>query len=460
MKPSDVFAAFKSPLAWCFGLFLFTSQVSLFCMTNPLHGTVQMYSAESPLFYHFVAACVCAALLVTGHRRGTVNLAGSSLATVLEAVFGIFGIILLSAIRGDAQGSTFFLLGCLLVALSSSIMIIQIQQLFALIGTTRFKGALIAGALIEVVLFAIYPFVFERLEALTAALIGVRGILYWLAQRDSTQPDQSPDATERGHVPTSIMVGIAALVAGWSFLQTQIYMEDASTVTAIVVVTKLGALGVFCYYMWSAHDLGFASAGKVICLAVSCAIALHLGGMNARPCAAVMDIGYSLFELVAYLALAELSSRTNTTNVNIIAGFYLVVNIAYLLGGGGSVACHEGFLPSNVIETALLIALVVTSVCCFDEKHVASVFLSPISTSGESLKGFPAGQPPIPRQLARFNLTEREEEIALLYAKGRSAVFIAEELQISPHTVRSHMSNVYEKCDVHSRQELLSLLEE
>lgn len=57
----------------------------------------------------------------------------------------------------------------------------------------------------------------------------------------------------------------------------------------------------------------------------------------------------------------------------------------------------------------------------------------------------------------RHRLTPREREIALLLARGRSAVFIAEDLSCSPATVRSHAKNIYTKLDVHSKQELIDL---
>lgn len=51
----------------------------------------------------------------------------------------------------------------------------------------------------------------------------------------------------------------------------------------------------------------------------------------------------------------------------------------------------------------------------------------------------------------RFRLTPREREIALLLARGRSAVFTAGDLSCSPATVRSHAKNIYTKLDVHSK---------
>ena len=41
---------------------------------------------------------------------------------------------------------------------------------------------------------------------------------------------------------------------------------------------------------------------------------------------------------------------------------------------------------------------------------------------------------------------------------GRSAKYIAEELTISHNTTRTHIKHVYEKLNIHSKQELLDLV--
>ena len=58
----------------------------------------------------------------------------------------------------------------------------------------------------------------------------------------------------------------------------------------------------------------------------------------------------------------------------------------------------------------------------------------------------------------RFGISSREAEVMELFASGRSANWIAEELVISKNTVRSHLRSVYTKLDVHNRQELLDFL--
>ena len=54
-----------------------------------------------------------------------------------------------------------------------------------------------------------------------------------------------------------------------------------------------------------------------------------------------------------------------------------------------------------------------------------------------------------------FGLTEREQEIALLFARGRSSARIAEDLSLSEHTVKTHLQNIYTKAGFHNKQELL-----
>ena len=56
-------------------------------------------------------------------------------------------------------------------------------------------------------------------------------------------------------------------------------------------------------------------------------------------------------------------------------------------------------------------------------------------------------------------ITNREVEIMLLVTTGRSAARIAESLGVSTATINSHVHHIYQKLDIHSRQELIDLLE-
>ena len=63
------------------------------------------------------------------------------------------------------------------------------------------------------------------------------------------------------------------------------------------------------------------------------------------------------------------------------------------------------------------------------------------------------------RQFAeRHGLSERETDVFVLLAQGRSRRFICDELFIADGTASTHIRHVYEKLGVHSKQELLSLV--
>ena len=59
----------------------------------------------------------------------------------------------------------------------------------------------------------------------------------------------------------------------------------------------------------------------------------------------------------------------------------------------------------------------------------------------------------------KYSLTARQTEVLMLLAKGYSTSKIEETLVVSNHTVKAHVYGIYQKTDVHSRQELIELIE-
>ena len=58
--------------------------------------------------------------------------------------------------------------------------------------------------------------------------------------------------------------------------------------------------------------------------------------------------------------------------------------------------------------------------------------------------------------LARFGLTRREAQIARLLARRATNREIAEQLDVSRHTVRHHVENIFAKLGVHSRRSIVA----
>ena len=58
-----------------------------------------------------------------------------------------------------------------------------------------------------------------------------------------------------------------------------------------------------------------------------------------------------------------------------------------------------------------------------------------------------------------YKLSNREGEILYDLAKGRNAQFIADELNISAYTAKTHVYHIYQKMGINSQQELISIVD-
>ncbi|NCP46024.1 MAG: hypothetical protein COW67_11985 [Flavobacteriales bacterium CG18_big_fil_WC_8_21_14_2_50_32_9] len=52
-------------------------------------------------------------------------------------------------------------------------------------------------------------------------------------------------------------------------------------------------------------------------------------------------------------------------------------------------------------------------------------------------------------------ISEREKEVIIFKYKGLNYNRIAEQMNISPATVRKHTENIYKKFDVHNKVEVI-----
>jgi two-component system, NarL family, response regulator NreC len=86
--------------------------------------------------------------------------------------------------------------------------------------------------------------------------------------------------------------------------------------------------------------------------------------------------------------------------------------------------------------------------------HRGEVYLSPSVAKalvGDYLRRSREADP----DASSDGLTEREREILLLIAEGRTTAEIAAALVLSPHTVQSHRDHIMAKLDLHSKAALM-----
>ena len=63
------------------------------------------------------------------------------------------------------------------------------------------------------------------------------------------------------------------------------------------------------------------------------------------------------------------------------------------------------------------------------------------------------------RIAAKFQLSARESEVFVLLAQGHTRASIAKKLFVSENTIREHVKSIYKKLYIHSRQQLIDMVD-
>jgi Response regulator containing a CheY-like receiver domain and an HTH DNA-binding domain len=186
---------------------------------------------------------------------------------------------------------------------------------------------------------------------------------------------------------------------------------------------------------------------------------------------AMLQVVLSVFAGVRYVAfgyinikLVDIARHSRTPIYVVFAAGWSILQISM---GMGAVATLYGLdtlgLNLDVVVSMLLAVLAMGGLLLPHSSELSDVFVG-ASQSDEadernesaSMEGILLNRCRTLRQ--RFGLTEREAEIVFLIAQGYTQTYCAEALMVSINTIRSHMKHIYSKLDIHSKDELLQLL--
>ena len=308
-------------------------------------------------------------------------------------------------------------------------------------------------------------------------------------------------SSRRGFV-ARLCVGIFVISFADEFLRN-LYLGDkdlsfyASQTNLIVLLLKIAvsAMVVSDIRRGRRDDFSFLFRASFL-LALISALLLPYAHETANVAYAITNCGAFLFKLTVLLATLELCARHRAPAVLVFAIVRAVWSLDLLLGSsvysvgsmlsGGSLiaAGHAGALS---VLLAVLIAVAYLFVFTSDAGPLARLREhngegSPEDGSDGSGNAGAAGQKSragrvltmveggageegrdldvLCDELAgRGRLSAREVDVLRLLARGRTTVRIEAELGISSNTVNTHVKHVFQKLGVHSRQELLDLLE-
>jgi NarL family two-component system response regulator LiaR len=174
---------------------------------------------------------------------------------------------------------------------------------------------------------------------------------------------------------------------------------------------------------------------------------LHLAGEAENGVTAVKLCGEILPDVVLMdMVMPEMDGATAT---RAICAKYPKVKVIALT------SFNDGEWVKNALEAGA-IGYILKDISAVDlvkairDAHAGRATLSP--ETAQTLVET-ANQPPEPG----LDLTEREREVLTLMVEGQINAKIAEELNVSPFTIKSHVSNILFKLGVASRTEAVTL---
>lgn len=184
--------------------------------------------------------------------------------------------------------------------------------------------------------------------------------------------------------------------------------------------------------------VGEASDGAAAVRAVE---ALH-------PDVVLLDIRMPVMDGIAATAEICALPGADATRVLVLTTFEEDEYVVSALRAGASGFIGKGADPEEISRAVLAV-------------HAGDTLLSPAATHG-LISRYVLGRggsatPDAAAARTLEHLTEREREVLLLVARGRSNSEIAEELFISPHTAKTHVNRIMAKVHAHDRAQLVIL---
>lgn len=176
------------------------------------------------------------------------------------------------------------------------------------------------------------------------------------------------------------------------------------------------------------------------------------------------DAGYTMMSLFIMVILSNITYRFGISAVWISGlerGFRYLVET---LGWGLSVylaGTPQAQLNPTVHSLIIIVLIIVCVALLFTEKGLNATWgirIADMRTAGGTLSN--AGLSMNVASVSQlYALSPREEEVLQLLACGETSGQIEQDLYVAQGTIKAHISHIYRKLGVHSREELHELLE-
>lgn len=269
----------------------------------------------------------------------------------------------------------------------------------------------------------------------------------------------------RSRIKVESYVMMAVLSGQMGFLMGMGYVDFETTVPYAVIAALVASVAVAIDAFRKKPVVSERSLFSLTTpLTVAAFLCLYLFGMGVSHAIAICVIA-ALAAVYSALGTVALSSHVILERLAPVRSYAKsrAINYAAL-----SIGIVVGYTSAQAFETSALAGIQLTAAVAIAYSFVASFFHRPrFPDSTLNLDSRVASPSQDKGQWherchevgERYGLSERQREVMSLIAQGRNAEYVANALTISVSTVQTHIRNIYQKLGVHSRQELMDLIE-
>lgn len=373
-----------------------------------------------------------------------------------------------AATASPGQAPLLYLAGSVLTGLGSGGVVVLWAERFAELPAWRLVHYFVSATLAGILAYCLIMMLPNTLAQIGVSLLPVVGMGFYVHQRRRLPPvpRKYRNVAVRAKVP--VLMALVAFFFGLSFGvmkaliapagEEWISLRDALNIAAI-------ALGTVAIYVTTAvFKMDFDHLTYQVALPLMAAGFLFLPMHEPWSVVgtAVHQMGYQYFYIVLWALWATLVSREHVPAAWMAGWGLVAIQGGQLLGSIGADLCLlfiHGDLGKAMLSAFVIFVILLVSLFVFGNRSANTGwgYLKPMDTpQTEETLSFEEACEVVAH---RCRLTTRENDVFLLLARGRNRAFISEELVIGDETVKSHIKSIYRKCDVHSQQELIDLME-
>ena len=258
-----------------------------------------------------------------------------------------------------------------------------------------------------------------------------------------------------------IVLGIYEFVMG--VIQGSSSFGDGTLVVGVLLASAV----LFVLAFFFSHRFDFTRIYRTPFVFMVCGLLATLLSVSAHATIAylLVSIGYALMFLLLTMLLCDISHRYGVSAA-LLCSIEEVVMLTSMGGHALSWISDRGMLAGVMdgegAAVALTALVVIASVVLMSEREYSkwdASFFGVGQRDRERDRRAAFAQRCI-SVAERFHLSPREKEVFQLMAVGKSSSEIEGELYIANGTLKSHTRRIYQKLGVHSRSEMMALLDD